>query len=451
MISLLKKRFSHFYNIATKRPLTSLAVLVAVVFGIWFFIFKDGDIEQETLVVALGEFIQEVSVSGKVVAAQNVDLAFGETGRVQSVKVAVGDTVSVGQTLATLAIDVLASDLRGAEADVEEARKEQNALVASAYRDLLSEGLAAVPSSPSYGAEPLTITGLYEGSEGSYKIVIKPGSQSGINKHELRAFGLENPTPVEIEQDEPTPLGARGLFVSFSDALDLYDDTIWYVAIPNTKSTSYLSNYNAHQEALRTRDKVLSSTQAQVNSLKTAIAERILRAPFTGIVTVVDIEVGGLASTNEPAISLISADTLQIESFVPEINVSLLEVGAKAEVTLDAYGTEEFFDAVVVSVDPAETVRDGVSTYRAILEFEADDTRIKSGMTANVTITADRRENIISIPQGIVKSRDGKKFVQTLVGEEIVEREVTTGTISSLGSVEIISGLSPGDIVILSD
>ena len=58
---------------------------------------------------------------------------------------------------------------------------------------------------------------------------------------------------------------------------------------------------------------------------------------------------------------------------------------------------------------------------------------------------------MISIPQGIVTSRDGKKFVHTLVGEEIVEREVTTGSISSLGSTEITSGLFSGDIVILSD
>ena len=111
----------------------------------------------------------------------------------------------------------------------------------------------------------------------------------------------------------------------------------------------------------------------------------------------------------------------------------------------------DHFNATVAAIDPAETVRDGVSTYRTILKFTVTDQRVKSGMTANVTITAERRQDVISIPQGVVTSRDGKKFVRVLVGDEVVEREVTTGSVSSLGSIEITSGLSSGDVVVLSD
>ncbi len=451
MISTIKKRLSALYGTALKRPFVSLGVLALVVLFSWFFIFKDDGNKLETLTVQAGEFVQEVSVSGKVVAAQNVDLTFPETGRVASISVKVGDTVFAGQSLAALALGTLSSDLRAAEIDLEEVRKEQMTLVASAYRDLLSEGLAVIPSSSQNSIEAPTITGLYDGPEGSYKVQIKHGSQATLDEHELRTFGLENTPSVEVEQDGPTPLGTRGLFISFSDDLNLYDDTSWYVDVPNTKSSSYLANYNAYQEAQRARDKAILNAEADVARNKTEIGERILRAPFTGIVTAVDIEIGGLASANEAAISLISADTLQIESFVPEINVSLLKVGEEAEVTLDAYGTEQIFNAIVVAVDPAETVRDGVSTYRTILEFKNKDSRIKSGMTANVVITAERRDNVISIPQGVVTSRDGKKFVKILVGGEAAEREVTTGSVSSLGSIEIKSGLSPGDIVILSD
>ena len=451
MLSAVKKRLLFVYSAAIKRPLVSLAIFVLVVLGVWFFAFRDGNSEQEILVVQAGEFVQEVSVSGKVVAAQNVDLAFGETGRVQSVRVTVGDRVSAGQTLATLAIDVLAADLRAAEVDLEEARKEQATLVASAYRDILSEGLAAVPGSSSYAVTAPEVTGLYNGPEGVYKIRIVHGVQQGVDDHELRTFGLETLEPIDVPSDEPAPLGTYGLFVFFPDDLNEYDETTWYITIPNTKSSSYLPNYNAYQEALRTRDKALASAQATVSGLQTAIAERTLRAPFGGIVTAIDIEVGGVAATNEPAISLIGNDTLQIESFVPEINLSLLRVGEEASVTLDAYGAEEIFNATVAAIDPAETVRDGVSTYRTILKFTVTDPRVKSGMTANVTITAERRQDVISIPQGVVTSRDGKKFVRVLVVDEVVEREVTTGSVSSLGSIEITSGLSSGDVVVLSD
>ena len=129
MFSAMKKRISSLYSAAARRPLVSLVVLVAVVFGTWFFIFRDGDTTQETLVVEAKEFVQEVSVSGKVVAAQNVDLTFSETGRVASIGVIVGDTVVVGEAIASLALDTLSSDLRAAEVDLAEARKEQERLL----------------------------------------------------------------------------------------------------------------------------------------------------------------------------------------------------------------------------------------------------------------------------------------------------------------------------------
>ena len=96
-------------------------------------------------------------------------------------------------------------------------------------------------------------------------------------------------------------------------------------------------------------------------------------------------------------------------------------------------------------------MRDGVSTYRAILQFTDRDERIRSGMTANVRILTEKKENVISIPRRIVVERDGKKYVSVQTGEdEIVEKEVTTGSVSSSGAIEILTGLNEGDIVVLS-
>ena len=124
-----------------------------------------------------------------------------------------------------------------------------------------------------------------------------------------------------------------------------------------------------------------------------------------------------------------------------------VKLGDPAVITLDAYGEEVHFSAKVVSLDPAETIRDGVSTYRAILEFTTPDERVKSGMTANVTITAEKKQGIISIPQNIIINRDGQKFVLVKEGEAKEKRVVTVGNISSFGEIEILSGLSAGDIV----
>lgn len=429
------------------RPSPALfVVLVAVLVGAFYF-FRGGEEETKTLVVERGEFVQEVSVSGKVTAVESVTLAFSETGRVSSIGVEVGDRVVRGQALAYLSTDALAADLRAARVDLQEIQNENAALVESAYRSLLSEGLAAVPSSSSYTAQAPSITGLYRGAEGTYRIRIEKKENS--SDYEMRTFNLEAIGPTIILDDDPTPLGTHGLFVSFPDDLSLYDDTIWYITIPNKKSTSYLGNFNAYQEALRARDKAVANAQAEIENLEVDIEQHTLRAPFAGTVTAVDADVGAIVSSNQEVLSLISADTLEIESFVPEINLSLLKVGSPAIVTLDAYGPNTPFEATVISIDPAETIRDGVSTYRAILQFNERDERVRSGMTANVRITADQREGVIAVPQGAIQTRDGKKYAQIMQDEEVVEREVKIGAVSSLGSVEILSGLHEGDILVL--
>lgn len=464
------------------KPFLYGAALVVVVAFLAFSASGNGNDDVEVFVVERAHFVQEVSVSGKVIAAQDVELGFPETGRVAAIAVEVGDKVSAGQALASLASDSLVSQLRAAEADLalkraetrntgvnlDEVRREQDTLVASAYRKLLSTDLSAVPSFSSYTQSAPTISGLYDGPEGVYRLTIERSVNP--DDYELKTFRLESTQGLIIEEDEPTKLGTRGLYISFPDAISTYNNTTWEITIPNVKSSSYLANYNAYQEALRTRETRLADAEAELRTgpggsvaeaevqraeaevarIRASIAERTIRAPFSGVVTDVDVELGENISANTPAVSLISAGALQIESFVPEVNIALIEVEDMAEVTLDAYGADVVFGASVVAIDPAETVRDGVSTYRALMQFVENDERVRPGMTANVRIKTDERDGVMSVPQGIVESRDGKKYVSVLVGEEIEEREVETGAVSSMGNIEILSGLSEGDMVVLS-
>lgn len=418
---------------------------------IWFFGLRNPNANEQTLVVEPGEFLQQVAVSGKVTPAHTVDLAFDSTGRVASIPVAVGTHVKAGQVVATLSNEVLYSQLQAARINLQKVRNVQDSLVASAYRKLLSTDLAAIPDSSDYGVAPPTLTGLYQGGEGQYKLnIIHDQTQLSLDNHELFVFGLERAGPIEIQKSAPTPVGSGGLYISFPDALNGYDNTIWFIDIPNTKSSSYATNQNEYQEALRTRDQALASAEAEVSRLEAQYSEGVLRAPFNGVVTAVPGEVGGISSANESVVSLISDSALQIEVYIPEVSISTLKVGDEASTTLDAYGPGIFFSAHVVSIDPAETVRDGVSTYRVVLEFTEQDPRIKAGMTANVTITTDRKENTFSIPQGALHYRDGQPVVTVKVGKKNEERVVTTGLRSSLGFVEITSGLSAGDVVVLS-
>jgi HlyD family secretion protein len=215
------------------------------------------------------------------------------------------------------------------------------------------------------------------------------------------------------------------------------------------EKTLALNKAGSTSEDVAAKEAQVKAAQADVESARAQLAKTIVVAPFSGTITKMDAKVGAIVSSNTSQISMISSGTFQIESYVPEVNVARLEVGDTADVTLDAYGETVLFAARIVSINPAETVRDGVSTYKTILEFVSKDDRVRSGMTANVRITTEKKADVVSIPQGLVVERDGKKFVTVQTGDTTTETQITTGSISSLGNIEILSGLKEGDIVVV--
>lgn len=218
----------------------------------------------------------------------------------------------------------------------------------------------------------------------------------------------------------------------------------------------------AQSAAVRQAEANVSAQRAQVRQLGAGVAnvaaqldKTVLRTPFAGMVTLVDVELGEIVAPNTMVVSVMSDAGFEIEANVPEADIAKVMIGDNAELTLDAYGSDVEFAAVVARIDPAETVVEGVPTYRVVLHFRDADERIKSGMTANLDIRTDERKNVIVIPQRAVLSRNGEKFVRKLVvggdgKDTIVETVVQTGLRGSDGNIEIVSGLAEGDRVVIS-
>lgn len=218
----------------------------------------------------------------------------------------------------------------------------------------------------------------------------------------------------------------------------------------------------AQAAAVRQAEANVSAQRAQVRQLQAGVAiiaaqlgKAVLRSPFPGVVTLVDAEAGEIVSPNVTIISIMSDAGFEIEANVPEADIAKIKLGDLAELTLDAYGSDVAFLAQVVRIDPAETVVEGVPTYRVTLHFRTPDARVKSGMTANLDIQTAERNNVIVIPQRAVASRNGekqvKKFVTGSDGKEtVVVATVETGLRGSDGNVEIISGLAVGDRIVPS-
>ncbi|MEK7579040.1 MAG: efflux RND transporter periplasmic adaptor subunit [Patescibacteria group bacterium] len=470
--------------IKAHKILSILAGLLIIIIGAGLIFARGGGGDEEIVLVERRDVIETVRVSGTVEAEIVSDVGFEASGVIRNVYVKVNDTVRRGTRLADLGMGTLPAQLQSAEAALAIKRAESantsinlsaieekhDTFVANAESELLSDDLIAEAHSSTYTMTPPVISGRYEGPRGTYKIRIDRGVS---NEYDLYVFDMENVEPVEINKTGSTPLGERGLFISFPDGISSYDDTTWYITTPNKKGSSYSVNVSAWEDALAERERALKSAEeeiraqgagssiaeaqllqaeAEVARIRALMAERTLVAPFDGIVTAVEIDPGETAGVGDSAMSLISTTGFGVEVDLPEVDSIRVRSGNPAEVVLDALPSEPF-SATVVSVNRTETIVDGVSVYEARLAFGLEDERIISGMTADVTITANKKENVLALPARALKlSPDGSFFVNVYNGDtkEITETPVTTGLRGGDGFVEIIAGLGEGVRIVVS-
>jgi HlyD family secretion protein len=170
-------------------------------------------------------------------------------------------------------------------------------------------------------------------------------------------------------------------------------------------------------------------------------------APFDGVIAKIDAKIGEIINTEKIVVTLISPKGLQIETDIPETDISKVNANDPVKITLDAL-PEETYSGQITEMDSGKTLIDGVIYYKIKILFEGDNQKIKSGMSGDVTIQTDKRENVLNVPQRAVISKNGKKYVRILDGKNIVEKEVVTGLRGSKSEVEILSGLTEGEEII---
>jgi RND family efflux transporter MFP subunit len=213
-----------------------------------------------------------------------------------------------------------------------------------------------------------------------------------------------------------------------------------------------LAKAGATKEDIDQKTAQVASAQAAITRVNTQIEKSVLRAPFAGVITALPLEAGVVVTPTTIVATVMTTDTLQVIAYIPEIDIADVTPGKLAEITLDAYGDAILFPATVVKVDPAETVLDGVPTYKTTLAFTQPDARIKPGMTANVSILINEHDNVIGVPSRAISfDENNTPIIEILRADGTTEtRSITTGLKSFDGKVEVLEGVNEGELVILS-
>ena len=181
---------------------------------------------------------------------------------------------------------------------------------------------------------------------------------------------------------------------------------------------------------------VAAELQRQVDALT-------LRAPFDGQVGQVQVPQGTNVAANAAILSVVDLSVFELEIKVPESFARDLAIGIPAEVASNA----RTYAAEVSAVSP-EVVNGEVNARLRFAEGKQPP-GLRQNQRLSARIVLDTRRNVLKVERGPFLEQDGGRFAYVVDDGVAVRRPITTG-VSSLGAVEIIAGLQPGERIVVS-
>lgn len=190
----------------------------------------------------------------------------------------------------------------------------------------------------------------------------------------------------------------------------------------------------------------IERAQAEATLARTRLENHRLRAPDDALVLTREVERGSFVQPGSVVATLAMDGPIKIRINPDERELARLERGQKALAISDAFPDQPFM-ATVSRIDPAVDPERG--TITVILEVDDPPDFLRVDMTASVEVEVARRDEALVVPRQALRDLTSEEpFILKVVDGRARQISVETG-ISDDRFVEIVDGLSPGDVVIV--
>ncbi len=433
----------------------------------------------DTTLVERMDFQVVVSATGSISPVAQAALLFPGVGKVARIAVAEGDRVTAGTVLAELDTTQIALAL--ADADLALALQEitLEALTAAPREVDLAVARAAVyaASTQLTAAQTGPDAAQEEIARLQYEIARNQLWQSQLQRDGTRQTNedldrLRSAIPFEIPGEVALP---AQLVPNLRSAEAGVNQAEYGVAIAEQQLTQ-AQNATASNANIAAASAAIVSAQAQLDRLlegpdatTLAIADAQLQnaylsiervrhqlqlaqlvAPFSGVVSAVNLVAGEAPPTNRAAVELLDDSAYTIDLAVDELDVVSVRPGQPVQVVLDALPGETISGTVVRIADVATNLG-GLITYTVEVRLDPAAIPLRTGMSATATIVVDEADDVLAVRNRFIRidRRTGQAFVTVQQADgSLAEREVVPGRRNETFS-EITSGVNEGDVIVL--
>ncbi|MCU0514043.1 MAG: efflux RND transporter periplasmic adaptor subunit [Anaerolineae bacterium] len=422
--------------------------------------------EQRTTRIEQRSLNTTIETTGTIAPEDEVQLAFGMSGRVSAILIEVGAEVRAGEVLARLDTTDLLNQI---------ARQEQSLIVQQAAYDRLT----AAPT-----AREITQAEAALAAARSQLAQAQTGLETITNTTTINCAGVAN-AALELERATdtyadyvaegyrmdatfiPDPDSAAGERLRVARSSDA-------VARAQCQETPPISQLEAAvaaaqssvEQAQAALDDLLrgpaedeiTSAQAQLDqaalqleNARAALEDAVIVAPFDGLIAGIQITRGQQVNASTGAIILVDISQLHINVSVDELDIAQVVAGQAAVIAPEALDAQTMTGSVT-RIAPISTIIDGVVTYEVRVDITtASNLPVRAGMTTTVEIVVGSLEDVLVIPTEAIQREAQAEFVEVLNADNSITRVAITAGATIDGLTAIEGDLTAGLTVIIPE
>ena len=354
----------------------------------------------QTVSVTSCDVEQTVTAPGNLVNVNEAEVTMPATGRLSAVNVRVGDQVRAGQVLAEL--DPVTTtqaqlDLLEAQDELEKLQKRRTSLdYPRATDDFIKDLRRQIKAAKG------TVDELEDAARSAEDTMVKSQLLASL--------------------------------VSAKESLKSLESNLnWYTSNPTDSD-------------IVAADSELALAQAKYDAAKAMLESLQIEAPFNGIVFEVSAEAGQTYPAESALFKVGDPKALEVVANITEEDYPIVSVGQAVEIFFDAR-PDVTVQGKVERIIPKRLEGDR-PLYNIYISLKEVPDGLADGMTSDTAITIAKREGVLCLPRATVRaSSSGKTSIKVWDGVQVVDKEITIGLRGDT-YVEIVSGLTEGELVV---
>ncbi|MBT8081413.1 MAG: HlyD family efflux transporter periplasmic adaptor subunit [Gammaproteobacteria bacterium] len=352
-----------------------------------------------TATVQRGDLVRDVSVQGRVVAAVSPTLYASAAGTI-TLNVQAGEQVVAGQVLATVDSPELTNQLQQGEASLAQRKLELDRQRIQTRQQALERRKAADLA----------------------EVAVIAARREKRRAEQAREKGVIPEIDYEKAQDD-----LQNAELAYEHAVadaDLYDERLSF-------------ELRASAFEVNTQELVVEDLRRQVGDLS-------IKSPVDGIVGDLLLEQKAAVSRDMPVMAVVDLTRFEIDAMIPESYADDLAIGMNAEITVGG----QTYDGQLVAVSP-EVVNNQVASRIRFADNGPTGLRQNQRLTTRILLA--EHADVLMVQRGQFLDSGGGRLAYVVSDDRVAtRRQIETGAYS-LGAVEILSGLEPGETIVISN